>query len=125
MGNRISIPKNKNKPSGGMVEYPDAALIHEIEKTLVLNYSRSQIEDSMYFLEKRGYVSPHRYGVAGPDILLALTSAGKKIIDSGCFLDEEQTAFSNALIDVKTPGMFGVKFNLGELWRRIKKKAPD
>ena len=66
---------------------------YNLEKELVLHYTKSQIEDSLYFLEKRGYLAKHGY--------------------------------VNFTLVANQSGWLGVKFNLGELFRRYKKKRNE
>lgn len=124
------------RPIGLLVTYtiPDANLsekvenslkISDMEKELVLNYSKQEIEDSFYFMEKRGYIDVLGFGLHAPRSIYKITDEGLKLAESNKFSNEEQKAFSNALLDVRTPGMFGIKFNAGELWRRLKKWYRD
>lgn len=92
-----------------------------IERDLVLRHSKQQIEDSLYFLEKRGYLLRHGYqGLTR--VVFQLSSSALAVLESGSFSEEEQQAFREALLDVRTPGLWGLKFNVGEAWRRIQKK---
>lgn len=91
-----------------------------IERDLLLRHSKQQIEDSLYFLEKRGYLL--RHGFQGlTRVVFQLSDSALAVLESGSFPEEEQQAFQEALLDVRTPGLWGLKFNLGEAWRRIKK----
>jgi hypothetical protein len=91
-----------------------------IERDLVLRHTKQQIDDSLYFLEKRGYLI--RHGFHGlTRVALQLSDSALDILESGAFSAEEQQAFREALLDVRTPGLWGLKFNLGEAWRRIGK----
>jgi len=92
-----------------------------LEKDLVLRHSKNEIADSLYFLEKRGYLI--RHGFQGlTRVAFELSESALAVLKSGAFSDEEQQVFKDALLDLRKPGMFGMKFNLGELWRRIKKR---
>lgn len=84
-----------------------------LERQLVLRYTRSQIEDSLYFLEKRGYIVKHGYSGL-TRVAFQLTDDALRVLRGGSFSREEQEAFREALVDVKQPGMWGVKINLGE-----------
>jgi len=107
-----------NESEQGSID--NAIPLFVLEKELVLKYSKSQIEDSLYFLEKRGYFVVH--GFRGlTRVVYQLSDTGLDVLTKGSFLPEEQTAFSEALFDIKQPGWLGLKFNLGELFRRIKK----
>jgi hypothetical protein len=91
-----------------------------LERELVLRHTKQQIEDSLYFLEKRGYL--HRHGFQGlTRVAFQLSQAALSVFDGGSFPAEEQRAFREALVDVRQPGLWGMKFNLGEAWRRISK----
>jgi DNA-binding PadR family transcriptional regulator len=91
-----------------------------LEKELVLRYNKAQIEDSLYFLEKRGYLNKHGF-VNFTLVAYELTPQAIDVLEKGEFTEEEQRAFEEALFDIKQPGWFGMKFNLGELFRRSKK----
>jgi hypothetical protein len=91
-----------------------------LERDLVLRHTKQQIEDSLYFLEKRGYL--HRHGFHGlTRVAFQLSEAALSVLETGSFSLEEQRAFRESLLDVKQPGLWGIKFNLGEAWRRFKK----
>ena len=92
-----------------------------LEKDLVLRHSKNEIEDSLYFLEKRGYLI--RHGFQGfTRVAFELSDSALVVLKSGSFSDEEQQAFREALFDVRQPGWLGMKVNLGDAWRRFKKK---
>ena len=79
-----------------------------------------QIEDSLYFLHKRGYLFQHSYkGLTR--VLLQLSPKAIQVLESREFDEEEQVAFKDTVFDLKTPGWLGMKINLGELWRRYTK----
>jgi hypothetical protein len=94
-----------------------------LERDLVLRYQKNQIEDSLYFLEKRGYLT--RYGFQGlTRVAFQLTASGANVLKTRTFTPEEQQAFREALLDLKQPGVWGMKFNLAEAWRRLRKWRP-
>ena len=98
----------------------NAQPLFEIERDLVLRHSKQQIEDSLYFLEKRGYLLKH--GFQGlTRVVYQLSNSALIVLESGSFSEEEQQAFREALLDVRTPGLWGLKFNVGEVWWRLKK----
>ena len=91
-----------------------------LERDLVLRHTKQQIEDSLYFLEKRGYL--YRHGFEGlTRVAFQLSDSALAVLESGSFSEEEQQAFRESLLDIKTPGLWGLKFNLGEVWRRLNK----
>ncbi|MFZ2540546.1 MAG: hypothetical protein WAW75_02100 [Gallionella sp.] len=91
-----------------------------IERDLVLRHSKQQIEDSLYFLEKRGYLL--RHGFQGlTRVVFQLSDSALAVLEGGAFSEEEQQAFREALLDVRTPGLWGLKLNVGEALRRFKK----
>ncbi len=91
-----------------------------LEHKLVLRHQKNQIEDSLYFLEKRGYLV--RHGFQGlTRVAFQLSTLAIEALDKKAFSLEEQQAFREALLDLRQPGMWGVKLNLGEIWRRFKK----
>ena len=98
----------------------NAVPLFELERDLVLRYSKNQIEDSLYFLEKRGYLI--RHGFQGfTRVAFQLSGSALAVLKNGAFTNDEQEAFREALLDLKQPGLWGMKFNVGEAWRRIKK----
>jgi hypothetical protein len=101
-------------------DFAHALPLFEIERRLVLRHKRSEIEDSLYFLQKRGYLIEH--GFSGlTRVVLQLSPSALAVLEYGNFDAEEQQAFREALFDLKQPGWMGLKFNLGELWRRLRK----
>ena len=117
-----SIPRSwlKGSPSDEP-PYENAMPEIAIEHDLVLRHSKAQIEDSLYFLHKRGYLFQHGHkGLTR--VLLQLSPKALQALETGEFDKDEQIAFKDAVFDVKTPGWLGMKVNLGELWRRFKKK---
>jgi uncharacterized protein YjaZ len=98
----------------------NAIPLFELECNLVLRYSKIQIKDSLYFLEMRGYLIKH--GFQGlTRVAFRLSESALVVLKSRAFTNEEQKAFREALFDMKQPGLWGMKFNVGEAWRRIKK----
>ncbi|MEQ1775501.1 MAG: hypothetical protein ABL891_17130 [Burkholderiales bacterium] len=74
----------------------------------------------MFFLEKRGYLI--RHGFQGlTRVAFQLSDEALTVLDKGEFLPEEQQAFRESLIDARQTELWGLKLNLGELWRRFKK----
>jgi hypothetical protein len=91
-----------------------------LERDLVLRHLRQQIEDSLYFLEKRGYLI--RHGFKGlTRVAFQLSDSALSALDRGGFTIEEQQAFKESLLDMRQPGLWGLRFNLGEAWRRFNK----
>ena len=87
----------------------------------VLRHSKSEVEDSLYFLEKRGYLI--RHGFQGlTRVAFELSEAALEVLEAKSFSEQEQQAFKEALFDIRKPGWFGLKFNAAELWRRLMKK---
>jgi hypothetical protein len=91
-----------------------------LERDLVLRHTKQQIEDSLYFLEKRGYLL--RHGFHGlTRVAFQLSEVALSVLEADSFSEEEQRAFREALFDAKQPGLWGFKFDLGEAWRRLNK----
>ena len=98
----------------------NAVPLFELERTLVLRYSKQQIEDSLYFLEKRGYI--YRHGFHGlTRVAYQLSDAASNVLETGSFSEEEQQAFRESLLDARQPGIWGMKLNLAEALRRFNK----
>ena len=104
--------------------FPDKPLpLHVLERELVLRYRREQIEDSLYLLEKRGYLC--RHGFQGlTRVVFQLSPSALAALENGSFAKEERQAFRELLLDVRRPGIWGLSFNLDELWRRLKSLWP-
>ena len=51
-----------------------------LEAELVLKFGKSDIEETLFFLEKRDYIRPHAYGLAAPRMAFALTEKALQII---------------------------------------------
>ena len=93
----------------------------DLEYQLVLHHTKSQIEDSIYFLQKRRYLVKHGHkGLTR--VAYQLTNRAFGALDSEHFSDEEQDAFREAILDLKKPSWLGMNVNLGEAWRRTKKQ---
>lgn len=91
-----------------------------LERDLVLKHPKQQIEDSLYFLEKRGYL--YRHGYQGlTRVAFQLSESAMSVLQNGAFSADEQKAFRESLLDLRQPGVWGIKFNLGEVWRRFNK----
>jgi hypothetical protein len=91
-----------------------------LERELVLRHQKNQIEDSLYFLEKRGYLVKH--GFQGlTRVAMQLSDLALEALNKETFSPEEQAAFRVALLDLRQPGLYGMKFNIGEAWRRLRK----
>ncbi len=91
-----------------------------IERDLVLRHAKEEIQDSLYFLEKRGYLKLH--GFRGmTQVALQLTPAALKALEERTFAPDEQQAFRESILDISRAEAWGAKFNLGELWRRFNK----
>lgn len=114
------IEPGEEKPKGPPIK--NAISIGELEKKLVLRYGKQEIEDSLYFLEKRGYLGIHGLGIAVPRMVYSLSEIAIEALERGSFLEEEEKAFSEALFDLKKPGWLGLKINAGEFLRRFKKQ---
>ncbi len=110
---------NRDQANSNTIE--NAIPLYNLERDLVLHYTKVEIEDSLYFLEKRGYLIKHGY-VNFTLVAFQLTPKALNVLIEGKFSEEEQEAFKEALFDVKKPGWFGMKFNIGEAFRRFKKR---
>ncbi len=113
--------------SSGEIKAPrleNAIPLHDLESHLALKYRKNQIEDCLYFLEKRRYLIKHGF-MGFTLVVLQLSAQALKALENGSFSPEEQKVFKEALFDLKSPGIWGMKFNLGEALQRIKKKIQD
>lgn len=71
----------------------NALPIRVLESDLVLHHNKADIEESLCFLEKRGYLVLHGYrGVIRT--VYSLSDAAIRVLEIGFFPEEEQHAFS-------------------------------
>jgi hypothetical protein len=94
--------------------------LYAIERDLVLRHEKQQIEDSLFFLEKRGYLIKHGY-TGFTLVAIQLSASALEVLKSGVFPPEEQHAFRESLMELEKPGIWGMKVNLAEAWRRFQK----
>jgi hypothetical protein len=81
-------------------------LLFMLERDLVLQHTKQEIEDSLYFLEKRGYL--YRHGFQGfTRVVFQLSDSALAVLRSGSFSEEEQQAFRDTLLDIRHPGLWG------------------
>jgi hypothetical protein len=92
----------------------------KLKAELVLKYKPSDIEDTIYFMEHRGYFLIHKAGAFSGLMVYGLTDKALKVLSDGVLPKEEQIAFREALWDIK-PRVWGVSLNLPEIMRRGKK----
>ena len=93
---------------------------NKLKAELVLQYKPNDIEDTIYFMEYRGYFLIHKAGAFSGLMTYSLTDKALKVLDDGELPKEEQVAFREALWDIK-PRVWGVSPNLPEILRRSKK----
>lgn len=110
-----------NKGQANTTRVENAMSQNDLERDLVLKYKKSSIEDSIYFLEKRGYLIKHGY-LNLTLVAYQLSPLAFVALQNNQFSDEEQNAFKEAIFDAKTASWFGLKVNLGEAFRRLNKK---
>lgn len=100
-----------------------AAGIDELESELVLKFEKSEIEDTLYFLEKRSYLVVHGYGLMNPRMAYALTKKALEILELKKLPEEEVKAFDTAILDLSKPGIWGMKFDIKSAWKKGKRKV--
>jgi len=108
----IGCSSPREKPQGPPIE--NATGIAELKKNLAMHYCKQDIEDSLCFLEKRGYLDV-------PRMAFSLTEKAIGALETGSFSEEEEKAFSEALIHLKKTSWMGIKFNVREAIRRLNK----
>lgn len=70
----------------------NAIPIRVLESNLLLHHKRADVEDSLLFLERRGYLVLH--GARGLNrAAYSLSDAAINVLELGLFPDEEQQAF--------------------------------
>ena len=97
----IGCSSPREKPQGPPIE--NATGIAELKKNLAMHYCKQDIEDSLCFLEKRGYLDV-------PRMAFSLTEKAVRALEAGSFSKEEEKAFSEVLIHLIKPRWMGVKF---------------
>lgn len=120
--NTSSVPKGwvKDGSRDGEPIRHTIALV-DLEYELVLRHRKGEIEDCLYFLEKRRYILPQ--GFKGMTrVTYSLTNRAKSALAERAFDKDEQSAFQAAVFDATKPGWLGMKLDLSEVWRRTKKK---
>jgi hypothetical protein len=119
-GNTVSSKWLKGEQSSDP-PIENALPLFVIERDLVLRHTKEQIEDSLYFLEKRGYLL--RHGFQGlTRVAFQLSESALSVLEARSFAKEEQQAFRESLLDARQPGLWGLKFNLAEACRRFRKR---
>lgn len=113
--------QGKTASIGNSTGFENTISTYELERDLVLRFSKQEIEDSLYFLEKRGYLLRHGF-LGYPRMAYQLSDAAINVINENRFSDDEQEAFKESLFEVNKPGWLGMKFNISEALRRIAKK---
>ena len=99
-----------------------AAGIGDLESELVLKFEKSEIEDTLYFLEKRGYLMLHGYGLVSPRMAYTLTEKALQILESKQLPKEELEAFDTEILDVSKPSIWGMKLDVKSAWKKGKRK---
>ena len=100
----------------------NASGIGDLEAELVLKFEKSEIEDTLYFLEKRGYLLVHGYGMVSPRMAYSLTDKALGVLESKVLPAEEIEAFDTAILDVSKPGIWGMKLDVKSAWKKSKRK---
>lgn len=101
--------------------FQNAIPLQLVERELVLRHTQTEIEGSLYFLQKRGYIVQH--GTKGLTlVVLQLSEEALRLLEKGSFSQNEQQAFNEQMFDVSKPGMYGMSIRPLEWWRRLKKK---
>ena len=97
-----------------------AITVGRLRARLVLQYPRIDIEDTIHFLKTRGYLLTHGHGIAAPEMAYSLSSKAIDILQGRTLSEEEQKAFNKRILEAEKPGMYGIRLNLPELWKRAK-----
>ena len=105
------------------VEIENAYPVEQLKGVLVLRYPPQDIDDTIYFMKYRGYIKNHGYGLMLPEVVYSLSEKALEANSTRVLPEDEEQAFREALWDVGTPKLYGMGFNLGELWRRTKKRV--
>ena len=93
----------------------------DLKGRLVLKYIPADIEDTIYLLKNRDYLITEKTGNGGYDFVYSLTDKAIKVASSQKLPTDEEVAFKEALWDIN-PGIWGVRLNVAEMFRRGKKK---
>ena len=96
--------------------------IADLESELVLKFEKNEIEDTLFFLEKRGYLLLHGYGLISPRMAYTLTEKALQTLESKQLSKEELEAFDTTILDISKPGIWGMKLDLKSAWKKGKRK---
>ena len=121
-GHHIRMPEKLGDPKKQIV-LKNTYEIKLLKSELVLRHTPQDIEDTIYFMKHREYLTNFGYRAMWPEAALILTEKALKVRHEGQLPDEERKAFQEVLWDISRPKIYGIGFNFGELWRRMKK--PD
>ncbi len=102
----------------------NAYSINQLKTKLVLRYLPSDIEDTFYFMEHRGYLLIHGQGMINPKIAYTMTEKAITVFDQQKLPEDEREAFKESLWNIE-PKFYGVGPNLSawkELIKRWRKK---
>ena len=118
-----SVPKGWVKDGSRDGEpIPQTMALVDLEYDLILRHRKGEIEDCLYFLEKRRYLFLRGYkGMTR--VTYGLTNRGKLAVKRRTFDADEESAFAASIVDVSTVGPWGLKFNLRESFRRSRRSA--
>jgi len=94
--------------------------VTNLRAKLVLQYSQADINETVRFLKARGYLLTHGYGSAAPEMAYSLSPQAINVLDRRTLPEEEQRAFNKKILEAEKPGVYGIRLNLPELWRRVK-----
>lgn len=94
--------------------------VANLKKTLVLQYRPADIDDTVRFLKTRGYLLPHGYGIAAPEMAYSLSPKAINVLDRRTLPYDEQRAFDERILEAEKPEIYGIRLNLPELWKRAK-----
>lgn len=120
-GHHITMPEKLHEPEK-RVPLENAYEIKVLKGELVLRHAPQDIEDTIYFMKHRGYLTSFGYKAMWPEAALILTDKAQKVSREQKLPEDEETAFHESLWDISKPKVYGMGFNFGELWRRIKKR---
>ncbi len=91
-------------------EIKNGYIVEKLKASLILKFSKSDIEDTVYFMKKRGYLKIHGQGIVFPELAYSMTDKAKSVFDKRVLPPEEREAFKESLLKIE-PKIYWVRLN--------------
>lgn len=110
-----------DKPNHHEVE--NGYSVSQLKAHLVLKYLPSDIEDTIYFMKHREYLTEHGQGIMMPEIAYSLSEKAISVFDQKKLPSDEKAAFKESLWKIE-PKFYGIGPNL-KAWKKIFKRKKE